>query len=277
MMALCVLTFAHGLPENRPRMIPIFQIVVNRLGGVRPLSRPQVADRQMAWHCHAALSAAWNVSDGPDPHLEWIEERELRSGLDRQNSGSGGLMFSGIRSAEVLLPTQPGLLEGESVDSRCSVPPVDPTPPMLGSPGRAPEATLAAALEKLARHQSLADGQILARSIRKRLNSCFDGSAPRFYREAGISRSTYSKIMSHPDVYRPDRETTLQMARAFQLPLEEAVRFLALAGHALSPDSPDDRVWAVCFELGLYHRLDVESLLRRARKGMEMKIRRSAT
>ena len=101
----------------------------------------------------------------------------------------------------------------------------------------------------------------LASAIRRGVNRLFGGDAPAFYRAAGISRFRYSKMLSHPEKFPPSKETTLQMALAFRFPPDEAASFLALAGYALSPALPADRVWATCFEHGLYHLPSVRRLL----------------
>jgi len=139
--------------------------------------------------------------------------------------------------------------------------------PLSARPHRTPAEVLDAIAAKLAPCRPAFDGRAFVRTVRDLLAERFGGVAPRFYREAGLSRYTFSKIMSHPDVHRPDRGTVMQMARAFQLGLDEATAFLALAGYALSPDRPEDRVWAVCFHLGVHHRDDVAALLDRCRGG----------
>ena len=101
----------------------------------------------------------------------------------------------------------------------------------------------------------------LASAIRRGVNRVFGGDAPAFYRTADISRFRYSKMLSHPEKFPPSKEATLQMALAFRFPPDEAASFLALAGYALSPALPADRVWSACFEHGLYHLPSVRWLL----------------
>ena len=125
-------------------------------------------------------------------------------------------------------------------------------------------------LEKFGRHLSRvgAKGQInltggepmlhpdffsFAQRIREEVNRRFDGDAPAFYRAAGITRFQYSKLLSHPESFRPSKDTALRMALALQYTLDQASGLLALAGHALSPAIPADRVWTVCFLHGMHH------------------------
>ena len=108
----------------------------------------------------------------------------------------------------------------------------------------------------------------LASAIRMGVNRLFGGDAPAFYRAAGISRFRYSKMLSHPERFRPSKEAALQMALAFRFPPDEAAAFLALAGYALSPALPADRVWSACFEHGLYHLPSVRRLLAKHAKRM---------
>ena len=106
-----------------------------------------------------------------------------------------------------------------------------------------------------------ADVRAFAKATMDWVNRRCDGVGPRFYRAAGIDKTTYSKIVSHPESYRPSKDTVLRMALAFQLSLEDATSYLGLAGFALSSSIPADRVWAACFERGVYRREEVESLL----------------
>ncbi len=101
----------------------------------------------------------------------------------------------------------------------------------------------------------------LARAVREGVARVFGGDAPVFYRAAGITRFQYSKIVSHPERYHPSKDTVLRMALAFRFPPDEAAAFLALAGFALSPSLPADRVWSLCLERGLWHLSSVLRLL----------------
>lgn len=100
-----------------------------------------------------------------------------------------------------------------------------------------------------------------ARAVREGVTRVFGGDAPAFYRAAGITRFQYSKIVSHPERCHPSKDTALRMALALLFPPDEAAAFLALAGFALSPALPADRVWALCFERGLWHLPSVLRLL----------------
>lgn len=100
-----------------------------------------------------------------------------------------------------------------------------------------------------------------ARSVRDGVSRVYGGDAPAFYRAAGITRFQYSKLLSHPESRHPSKDTVLRMALALRFPPDEAAAFLALAGYALSPCLPADRVWAACFEFGLYHLPSVRRLL----------------
>ena len=101
----------------------------------------------------------------------------------------------------------------------------------------------------------------LARAVREGVARVFGGDAPAFYRAAGITRFQYSKILSHPDRCHPSKDTVLRMALALRLSPDEAAAFLALAGFALSPSHPADRVWSLCLERGLWHLPSVLRLL----------------
>ena len=100
-----------------------------------------------------------------------------------------------------------------------------------------------------------------SRAVREGVARVFGGDAPAFYRAAGITRFQYSKIVSHPERCHPSKDTVLRMALALRLSPDEAAAFLVLAGYALSPCLPADRVWAACFAHGLYHLPSVRRLL----------------
>lgn len=100
-----------------------------------------------------------------------------------------------------------------------------------------------------------------ARSVRDGVSRVYGGDAPAFYRAAGITRFQYSKLLSHPESRHPSKDTVLRMALALRLSSAEAASFLALAGYALSPCLPADRVWAACFAHGLYHLPSVRRIL----------------
>lgn len=115
--------------------------------------------------------------------------------------------------------------------------------------------------ELAARPLSRDERGAFSRAVREGVARVFGGDAPAFYRAAGITRFQYSKILSHPDRCHPSKDTVLRMALAFRFPPDEAAAFLALAGFALSPSLPADRVWSLSFERGLWHLPSVLRLL----------------
>ena len=88
----------------------------------------------------------------------------------------------------------------------------------------------------------------------------YGGKAAPFYKAAGLSRSAYSKIISHPD-HRPSKETVLAMAAAFGMNPGDAKAFLHLAGYSLSEYVREDVIWATCFEHGVHRLDDIKGLL----------------
>lgn len=96
--------------------------------------------------------------------------------------------------------------------------------------------------------------------IRQGVRDVYGGDAVPFYRNAGLSRSAYSRLLSHPDRH-PSKDTALAMAASLRLDLPAAEDFIRLAGYALSPSYPEDVVWRMCFERGIHDLPAIRSLL----------------
>lgn len=99
-----------------------------------------------------------------------------------------------------------------------------------------------------------------ANRVMQGVRDVYGGKAAPFYRAAGLSRSAYSKIISHPD-HRPSKETVLAMAAAFGMNPGDAKAFLHLAGYSLSEYVREDVIWATCFEHGVHRLDDIKGLL----------------
>lgn len=104
------------------------------------------------------------------------------------------------------------------------------------------------------------DERAFSRRILARIKQVYGGNPVPFYTAAGLSRSAYSKIMSHPE-RKPAKETVLAMAAALRMTLAEAESLLRLAGYSLSPAIGADIVWRNCFVHGVYGLPEVRSLL----------------
>ena len=96
--------------------------------------------------------------------------------------------------------------------------------------------------------------------IRQGVWDVYGGDAVPFYTNAGLSRSAYSRLISHPDRH-PSKDTALAMAASLHLDLPGAEDFIRLAGYALSPSYPEDVVWRMCFERGVHDIRAIRSLL----------------
>ena len=233
-------------------MIPIFQFLLNRMNGVVPLADPVPANERLRRYAAEAVAATA------------VPESDDSRGDDLRSRSGSQIMFSSVGS---LKAAEKATIDADSFngfwdrrDGGCGV---------LPPPTRTPTQTMEDVRSKISCPSAIlyhsGREMMFVKTIRRLVADRFDGRAPDFYREAGISRFTYSKIISHPDCYHPDRDTVLHMARAFQLGLEQAIELLALAGFSLRRDVPMDNVWALCFELGIYHRADVSELLRQTK------------
>ena len=104
------------------------------------------------------------------------------------------------------------------------------------------------------------DPRAFARRIMEEVRTVYGGNPVPFYTAAELSRSAYSKLISHPDRH-PSKDTVLAMAAAFKMDLPEAEAFLRLAGYSLSEWIPADLVWRACFAGGVHHLPQIRQLL----------------
>ena len=98
--------------------------------------------------------------------------------------------------------------------------------------------------------------------IRQGVRDVYGGNAVPFYKNAGLSRSAYSRLISSPHRH-PSKDTALAMAASLRLDLPAAEDFLRLAGYALSPSYPADVVWRMCFERSIHNLIVIRSILAR--------------
>jgi hypothetical protein len=104
------------------------------------------------------------------------------------------------------------------------------------------------------------DLRAFSRRVMQGVKDVYGGNPVPFYTAAELSRSAYSKLISHPDRH-PAKDTVLAMAAAFKMTPPEAEGFLRLAGYALSESIPADLVWRACFAGGVHHLPQIRKLL----------------
>ena len=104
------------------------------------------------------------------------------------------------------------------------------------------------------------DPRTFSRRVVQGVKDVYGGNPVPFYTAAGLSRSAYSKLVSHPGRH-PAKETVLAMAAALKMDLPKADSFLRLAGYALSDSIPADLVWRACFAGGVHHLPQIRKLL----------------
>lgn len=104
------------------------------------------------------------------------------------------------------------------------------------------------------------DARAFSRFLAGEVRRVYGGNPVPFYTAAGLSRSAYSKLISHPDRH-PAKDTVLAMAATLKMDLPAAKRFLELAGYALSASIPSDIVWRLCFERGIHNLPQIRELL----------------
>jgi hypothetical protein len=71
------------------------------------------------------------------------------------------------------------------------------------------------------------------------------------YKKAGIDRKLFSKIRSNPD-YRPSKNTTIALALALQLNIDDTEELLSAAGYSLSESNVFDLVIQFCLEHNIH-------------------------
>ena len=76
------------------------------------------------------------------------------------------------------------------------------------------------------------------------------------YKKAGIDRKLFSKIRSNPD-HRPSKNTTIALALALQLDIDDTEELLSAAGYSLSDSNVFDLVIQYCLE---HHIHDIYSV-----------------
>lgn len=107
------------------------------------------------------------------------------------------------------------------------------------------------ALDDLLSGLKACDPRAFSKRLQQGVREVHGGNPVAFYNAAGISRSAYSRLVSHPDRH-PSKDTVLCMAAALRMSLPDAETFLRLAGYALSPHIPSDLVWQHCFQQGIH-------------------------
>ena len=71
------------------------------------------------------------------------------------------------------------------------------------------------------------------------------------YKKAGIDRKLFSKIRSNPD-HRPSKNTTIALALALQLDIDDTEELLSAAGYSLSDSNVFDLVIQYCLEHNIH-------------------------
>ena len=87
-----------------------------------------------------------------------------------------------------------------------------------------------------------------------------DGNAPMAYKRAGISRQSYSRIIS--STYSGiDKLTAMRLCIGLQLTWDESVALLKAGGYAFSEAIPMDCIFSHCIQNGIWNIFDVNRLL----------------
>lgn len=99
-------------------------------------------------------------------------------------------------------------------------------------------------------------GILLVRMVKER---CGD-RASLCYRRAGVSKQTYSRIISQPHS-GVNKTIAMRLCIGLKLSFDEAKAFLATAGYAFSDAIYEDRVFSYCLQNAFYNILDVEQMI----------------
>ena len=99
-------------------------------------------------------------------------------------------------------------------------------------------------------------GIMLARMVKDRC----ENKASLCYRRAGVSKQTYSRIISQPHS-GVNKMIAMRLCIGLKLSFDEAKAFLATAGYAFSDAIYEDRVFSYCLQNAFYNILDVEQMI----------------
>lgn len=99
-------------------------------------------------------------------------------------------------------------------------------------------------------------GIMLARMVKDRC----ENKASLCYRRAGVSKQTYSRIISQPHS-GVNKTIAMRLCIGLKLSFDEAKAFLATAGYAFSDAIYEDRVFSYCLQNAFYNILDVEQMI----------------
>lgn len=99
-------------------------------------------------------------------------------------------------------------------------------------------------------------GIMLARMVKDRC----ENKASLCYRRAGVSKQTYSRIISQPHS-GVNKTIAMRLCIGLRLPIEEAKRLLAAAGYTFSEAIYEDRIFSYCLQNAFYNILDVEQMI----------------
>lgn len=92
-----------------------------------------------------------------------------------------------------------------------------------------------------------------------------DGNAPMAYKRAGISRQSYSRIIS--STYSGiDKLTAMRLCIGLQLTWDESVALLKAAGYAFSEAIPMDCIFLHCIQNGIWNIFDVNRIVEKCRQ-----------
>ncbi len=86
------------------------------------------------------------------------------------------------------------------------------------------------------------------------------GKAPVAYKRSGVSRQTYSNIVSYDDS-EVSKRTAMLFCIGLQLTMGESELLMKSAGYAFSNTLPEDRVFTWCIENGVWNLEDIDGIL----------------
>lgn len=105
-----------------------------------------------------------------------------------------------------------------------------------------------------------APGETFSKALLALVVSKYDGAAPMAYKRAGISRQSYSRIISS-HYARVDKLTAMRLCIGLQLTYDESVSLLKDAGYAFSESIPMDSIFAYCIRHRILNILDVNRII----------------
>ena len=108
--------------------------------------------------------------------------------------------------------------------------------------------------------KTVRENKSFGRMLMQLVGDRYDGKASVCYKNAGVSRQVYSRIISDP-MARVSRRTVFQLCVGLRLTREESENFIKAAGYAFGDTDMESQVFAYCLSNKILSLFDINDLL----------------